>query len=149
MDAVALADTLAAPLSLTYCGLFRRRGRGSEGRLRAGSGDHFREVRVAAPRAELSEIHLEDARALVLLCRGGDESGRGRAGPRGARRLEHKAATRGQQRPEDAAPSPASPPAWDPGPAPRSHARLRGASGLGAARSPSVEADILTAIFNM
>ena len=43
MDAVALADTLAAPLSLTYCGLFRRRGRGSEGRLRAGSGDHFRD----------------------------------------------------------------------------------------------------------
>lgn len=63
--------------SLTYCGLFRRRGRGGEGQLRAGAGDHFGEVGVATPRAELSEIHLEDASALVLLCRGGDESGWG------------------------------------------------------------------------
>lgn len=83
MAAVALADTLAAPLSLTYCGLLRRRGRGGEGRLRAGSGDHFGEVRVAPPRAELSEIHLEDAGALVLLCRGG-----ARVGGKGPSRAE-------------------------------------------------------------
>lgn len=148
MDAVALADTLAAPLSLTYCGLLRRRGRGGEGRLRAGSGDHFGEVRVAPPRAELSEIHLEDAGALVLLCRGG-----ARVGGKGPSRAELAGwsprpppeGSRDQRTPH---PAPRPPPAWDPGPAPRSHARLRGASGLGAARSP-IEADILSAIFNM
>lgn len=81
MDA---ADTRGAPLSLTYGGLFRRRSGGDESRVRAGPGDHFGEVRVAPPRAEFGEVHLQEAGALVLLCGVGEESRKGSAAPRRA-----------------------------------------------------------------